>query len=1051
MKYRFIWIILGMIGVVQTLGALNGIYLNPDIHEDQIVFQSSGRLFRAQLGTNSAAGKIQAYPLHDFAGDCRSPKFSPDGRKIAFFLNLENTTTYDVYVIDSDGQNLTRVTYEGVSPVNRLSWDSNQVIVCGYCPKTIGSTTPKKIDVQTKEEKELGITQCSQALYRESSRGSSMIFVRFGEQSCVDRYRGGQFRQIWQMEGRSGEKQLWQIHIFDDANCFCPIFTDNKFYFLSDKEGKNRLYEYNDKTMLTVHKSDYGIGWAAGHGSRIILEVAGQLKLLELGGHRVISLDIDLCGVSERKTEWVSIRKEIKDVETKAHSLAYYMNEFLAVDTAGEEAAFLVRGNLILLRKQEKGHIRIEPPKGGYYVDVAMNQGVIYALYGTKEGLYLQMIREGNSEKIFLADRARSHLTVSPDGRYLTTLSAQKELFLLDIETKKEILIDEGIPFFQGKETFSFSPDSEWIAYSVEKKNRFCRLKLYNVHTQEKQFITDKEIDGINPVWHPNQRALYFVNRNLRKIKAIGVFDEPKRVAGTEAILCGLSLDRKDPFGSLKEKETSERESITFEKVDKRIYKNKKVVGFEKIFGTKKGLICAGWDSFFVPFDKARVESGDYPIDSVYANLSSDCGVIIDLWGDYYWTDFTLGSLELALDEDLKLPAQRIEIDLKEEMRALFYAIHRVYKSYFHDQDLDDIFWGQLKNRYTPILNRVHSRQDFLQVCAWMLSELETMHIFVMMPKNKGGSALDGVGLPVVTKYNPKHKGLEIMGEMRLDPLLDDENILGDFASFTVGTIITEINHQPLQERTTLQNELLGSLGCQIHFSLIDPNGQTSMVEVKPIKQSKIQELWQSHWAYQNRLLVDQASNGEIGYIYLKSMGSDDFETFMKMYPALCDRQSLILDLRYNRGGNLHDEILDVLGRKELIYEKISGIGPVAHGRMHAPKIVILCNQYTSSDGEVVISLLQKAHDVTVIGTKTWSGGIGFMGECSHLPGGAMITIPVYGMHDINDSKVLVEEVGAHPIDIYLDLDPKDAYEGNDTQLAKAIAILLEQKNEENL
>ncbi|NBO55966.1 MAG: hypothetical protein EBU84_15580, partial [Actinobacteria bacterium] len=124
-------------------------------------------------------------------------------------------------------------------------------------------------------------------------------------------------------------------------------------------------------------------------------------------------------------------------------------------------------------------------------------------------------------------------------------------------------------------------------------------------------------------------------------------------------------------------------------------------------------------------------------------------------------------------------------------------------------------------------------------------------------------------------------------------------------------------------------------------------------------------------------LKVDEQSKGEIGYIHLPAMDLSDYFLFTKMFSALSDKRGVILDLRYNYGGWIHNHVIDKIPQPKGVYNKMHDADSCFDPLDCHPKIVILCNQLTHSDGEIVISLLKKSHDVTVIGTKTWGGGVG--------------------------------------------------------------------------
>jgi tricorn protease len=63
-------------------------------------------------------------------------------------------------------------------------------------------------------------------------------------------------------------------------------------------------------------------------------------------------------------------------------------------------------------------------------------------------------------------------------------------------------------------------------------------------------------------------------------------------------------------------------------------------------------------------------------------------------------------------------------------------------------------------------------------------------------------------------------------------------------------------------------------------------------------------------------LYVEKESKESIGYLHLRAMGSGDINQFYREFYPIFNRQELILDVRYNWGGNIDSFILEKLLRK---------------------------------------------------------------------------------------------------------------------------------------
>jgi tricorn protease len=167
------------------------------------------------------------------------------------------------------------------------------------------------------------------------------------------------------------------------------------------------------------------------------------------------------------------------------------------------------------------------------------------------------------------------------------------------------------------------------------------------------------------------------------------------------------------------------------------------------------------------------------------------------------------------------------------------------------------------------------------------------------------------------------------------------------------------------------------------------------------------------------------------------------------LYNAMLDKEGIIIDLRYNYGGNTSDDVIQELLVTTDFYHEMHGIESCFEISAKPPKLVVLCNQQTSSDGELLITKLKRVYKATVIGTKTWGGGVGICSSLSVLPGSSLlVTLPAHASYFKGTTSPVVEEEGAGPIDIYLDISPRESFEKKDLQLAKALEILLDSKHE---
>jgi tricorn protease len=1025
-------------GSWSLLHGLSGFYSEPDIHLEKVVFVSQGKLWIGSLEN----GKLEACQLLGQQGCAHRPKFSKDGSKIAFCGTMKGASSPELYTVSAKGSSLKRETYLGQAH-DPCCWTDCGAIICSANSKFLPmDKTLVRWDPSHSKQTDLGLDQCSEATFE---KGGDFYFTRFCKQSCIKAYRGGQLRQIYKSYKKNGQMEIEKYPLFDEANCFNPMICQNEFYFLSDQLGKTCLYLKKGGELRRVYENEeFSIRSASTDGNRIILNVGADLAMYDPSTEMVAFIEVDLVGETIATTNWLSIEKEIKNLQNLSHPKGYYLHEKMAVSPEGERAVFLVRGDLIVLDKSKEGFLRIRPQRGVYFFDVAFAKDKIFALSGDEKGSYLEIFdSDKKHETYLLSDCSRFGLMVNLQGTVVLTLTAQQELFAYHVERGTETLVDTNIPYMQGKEGIAFSPDGNWIAYSVQKKNLFEKLKIFSLEYNTSYPVTALEVDGFSPVWHPKQAALYFISKNPRG--SIGWFDrgEAQLKSFEYKLLAAVSLTDENPFCLSPIKEMI---PIDPKRLDKKVYKKPQVGVFQSIKGLEKGLLILKDKALFVPFEGKEIEDSSHEIEEAYFCCETNKGVI-QAGGELFWADLS-HSLEGGLELPIFFTKQRIPFDAKKELDYLFFNVHRVFKSYFYNRDLEEPFWDALKRRYAVLLPRVQTKKDLLQLLSMMLAELNTLHIFVSEIKSLQDPSLSAVSLPMDVKFEPQKNGFEILKTLKLDPLIDDHNSLDPYALFKEGMVITAINHEKVTGSKSLEEQLSGAYNSNVAFELMDKAGEVHSVSAAPLQTNALSILRLYDWAYGNRLKTDAQSEGKVGYIHLERMDEETYRLFARLYASMSDKEGIVIDLRYNCGGNTSKAMIDEISHQSPVLHELHGITSPIQSKDGHPRIVVLCNQMTCSDGELFISMLKKTHRVVVVGTKTWGGGVGIIPVLSVIPGyHALVTLPALAGYDKKSRKVLVEGEGGGPIDVYVDVDPKQSYEKTDLQLAKALEILLEKSD----
>jgi tricorn protease len=191
-------------------------------------------------------------------------------------------------------------------------------------------------------------------------------------------------------------------------------------------------------------------------------------------------------------------------------------------------------------------------------------------------------------------------------------------------------------------------------------------------------------------------------------------------------------------------------------------------------------------------------------------------------------------------------------------------------------------------------------------------------------------------------------------------------------------------------------------------------------------------------WVEANRRRVDAASGGKIGYVYVRNTGQDGQSHLYQQFRGQFDKPGLIIDERWNSGGQIPDRFIELLGRK------VTNFWGVRDGRdwqtphvAHNGPKAMLANGWSGSGGDCFPWLFQRTGLGPVIGQRTWGGLIGMTGAPALIDGGS-VTVPTFSIYDTK-GQWIIEGYGVDP-DIAVVDDPAEMAKGNDPQLERAIA-----------
>ena len=163
---------------------------------------------------------------------------------------------------------------------------------------------------------------------------------------------------------------------------------------------------------------------------------------------------------------------------------------------------------------------------------------------------------------------------------------------------------------------------------------------------------------------------------------------------------------------------------------------------------------------------------------------------------------------------------------------------------------------------------------------------------------------------------------------------------------------------------------------------------------------------------------------------------------FKRYFFPQADKDAIIVDERFNGGGQVADYYIDILRRPLVSYwaMRYGADLKTPTASIQGPKVMII-DETAGSGGDLLPWMFRKFKLGPLVGKRTWGGLVGILGFPVLMDGGG-ITAPNLAIW--TEDGWVVENEGVPP-DIEVEQTPADVIAGRDPQLEKAIEIALEE------
>lgn len=1035
----------------------------PDISAEHLTFVYGGDIWLSDKNGHNPR-QLTSHPASEFA-----PKFSPDGKWIAFSANYDNNT--DVYVVPVSGGAAKRLTFHpGADTVNGWSPDGKSVIFASN--REIANSRSNqlyKVSIDGGYPEQL-----MQAVAFEgdlSSDGKRLAYrpnnMAYSGSSGWRLHRGGSTPPVWIIDL---EKQQLEKIPHPNANEFNPFWLANSVYFLSDRDNTAvNLFRYSNKqvTQLT-NNTDWDLRSAAGHGDTIVYEAGGVLHKLDVKSGQSSPLTINI------NTQSAQLRPQWKDASktlTRAR-----------LSTTGQRLVVSARGDVFTVPVKDGSSRNLTQSSGVNEFDGLWSPDGSKVAYisdaGNKHQLVLQS-QDGLSapETYALSDTGYFNLlSFSPDGNLIAYHDNHLNLYAFNLKTKRSQKLDTSAR--RDGFNVSFSPDSRYLAYTVSGENYFTQIKLFDFSSGKTTQITDGLSQADDPVF--TQDYLYFtasVNTGPSQVGLdLSTRERPVRKAiyayvlssdgkspllpktGDEPLKTATNTDKKDET-----KDNDDKASVVKAvKIDLDGLQNR-IVALPLPERNYNSLSVASDGALFYVERPQPGASNELPGNNGWNNGTlyrfdfeeKKAVEVKDGLASYNLSDDGKKLLLVSLPNNLQVADAKAKPDAKpvglsevrsfvdpaQEWQQIFNDAWRMQKEYFYDANMHGINWQAIYDKYQPLLKHVQRREDLNDVLVDMIAELQVGHNRIgggdVHQESSTKAGLLGADFVI---SNDKYQFKTVYQGDRWSPFLKAPlNVPG--ASAKAGDYLLAINGKELSSSDNIHAFMDNTLGKQVVLTIADNAKGLNRrnITVEPVANDSQLRLW--HWVEQNRQLVADKTDGKVAYVYLPNTADGGFYFFNRMFFAQTDKQAVIIDERKNGGGQAANYITEILGRQFLAgWKDRDGLGFTTPGAgIYGPKTMLI-DQDAGSGGDFLPWAFKRLKLGKTIGTRTWGGLIGISANPNMIDGGIHV-VPFFRFYT-PDGEWRVENEGVAP-DIEVELDPIAVNNGRDVQLERAITHTL--------
>jgi tricorn protease len=1064
-----------------------GFARDPHYAAGKVIFSFRGNIWQVnEDGTSSRQ-------LTRLDGRDVKPRFSPDGQWIAFTSSRGGNP--DVYIMPAAGGEPKRLTWHSANDeVQYWTPDGKRILFASSRGPMAWDSPLYTVGIDG--DLPMAIDMGSGAAGMFSQDGSMLAFNRTRYPDPKRHYHGSNNADVWVMNVRQNTfTQLTDLKLeaykeaVHDAN---PMFgADGWIYYASERDGIFNIWKVNPKggaqSQVTKHaRGGVRFPSISADGKVITYSNEFDLWVLHIDQPTPKRIPIDLGYVVDRRLSEVVTAENIADGFGPSPNGAYmaidYHGEIFAVPT--EEG---VGERRRITESDWRQHDGTYSPDGHYLAYLSDES--------KEEEIWITDLRTNERKKLTTQPSRKNLLQWTADSKEIL-FSSGVSLFAIDVALGKTTEIAKHAA--GGYTLNQASPDGRWLVVSRRDDYQNAEVALYDVTAKREYNVTAHPARESNGMLTPDGKTVVFVSNrdagvnHLFSVTLAALTEDPDDplvkerrqpapgagrggrgggggAADAATMPANLDIDLKDiSRRAIQLTRGAEGVSNPFLSPDGRtIYfisgggaagggaggrgggrGGAPAAGAPAAAGAGPGLYSINIDGT----DRRRVADGAF----AGVQLTADGRTLFFREGTGI-SKMPLGAAAGAARTKTPVRfALSFAVDKREEWREMFDEFYRYWKYNYVEEDMHGYDWAAIRKRYEPLVDKIGQTDDFYMLGGEMLNELNSTHSGITAPAEPdpdapaGGGGRGGRGGGATGAIPPNRTqfiGMELKPDargLRITYIYKDGPADKPWLNVKVGEYVTAINGTKLTPTFNYWKLLTGPLNEYVTVSVAAAPDAAAARDLRIRTIASMSNLKYDDWVARNRAYVDSVSGGKIAYFHMRAMNQGVLDQLKQEIDQYFYKQGMIIDVRYNGGGNIDMELMDVLLRKPYEYTWTKTGSPVWGRRpqqLIAGPQVMLTNWRSNSNAEMVPHAFKELKLGTVVGTPT-NGAVVSAPNYPFLDGGS-VRIPgtrvvSYDATKPNNFGYNLENYGVPP-NIFVKSSPEDEIKGLDRELLTAV------------